>query len=163
MGHAEDLIKLRTRMVDAVGAGVVGEDADTYKMTLIQILNEAERKRQKAEAGIANMRNQVTMMEGQVNAYSQMGSIIYAVLDGYVKIAEKTAAEESRRDRERAEREAEEAEDVDYSDYEPTDEELAEHGYPVPEVTRDEMSASEKRSDTAARKRAHNLWQEANG
>lgn len=133
MGHAEDLVKLRTRMLDAVRTGVVGEDADTFKMTLIQILNEAEKKRQKAEAGIENLRRQVHMMEGQVNAYSQIGSILYAVLDGYVKLAEKTVAEEQAREAERAE--------------------SGKDDPPAPKA-REDMTPAEKRADTRAKKKA---------
>ena len=130
MGHAEDLTKLRTRMVDAMNAGVVGEDADTFKMTLLQVLNEAERKRQKAQAGIENLRGQIKMMEGQVNAYSQVGSILYSVIDGYVKIAERTAAEEVARKKEKE----------DAARDEPK--------------AREDMTASEKRADTKAKKKA---------
>ena len=130
MGHAEDLTKLRTRMIDAVKSGVIGDDADTYKMTLIQVLNEAERKRQKAEAGIENLRRQVHVMEGQVSAYSQMGSILYAVLDGYVKLAERAADEEAAARREKEAREEDE------------------------EKNRDDMTPSEKRADTLARKKS---------
>ena len=134
MGHTEDLVKLRTRMVDAVRSGVVGDDADTYRMTLLQIVNEAERKRRKSQDGIDNLLGQIKMMEGQIDAYSQIGSIVYAILDGYVKLAEKAAAEEAARKKEKEKREAEEAAEeaagVDYGDYQPTDEELAKHGWP---------------------------------
>lgn len=167
MGHTEDLVKLRTRMVDAVKAGVVGDDADTYRMTLLQILNEAENKRRKSQDAIDNLQGMIKVSEGQIDAYSQIGSIIYAILDGYVKLAEKAAAEEAAIKKEKADREAEEAAEeaagVDYGDYQPTDTELAEHGYPNLGKSRDDMTTSEKRADTKARKKALVLYREATG
>lgn len=98
MAYAEDLVKLRKRMVDALGAGVVtAESKDTFEATLIQIMNEAERQRQACVARAEDLRRQAAIADGQSHAFTQVSSIVYSVINGYVTIAEKQRAEELER------------------------------------------------------------------
>lgn len=105
----DDLAKLRQRMTDAVRVGLVSgeENKNIFQGTLIQILNEAERARQGQVSAAQRLREQASAAEAQANAYAMIGNLVYNVLDGYVRQAEKANREEAER---RAEREAEKVE-----------------------------------------------------
>jgi activator of 2-hydroxyglutaryl-CoA dehydratase len=95
MSHAEQIIKLRKRVLDAVSNGIVDHNLkDFYEATLLQILNESERHRQKCVAQAEALRKQAAVVDGQASAYSAMGSIIYDVLNSYVLQEEKAKREE---------------------------------------------------------------------
>jgi hypothetical protein len=95
MAYAEDLVKLRKRMLDAIAAGVVGDDVkDFYEATLIQIMNEAERQRQVCVARAEDLRRQAAIADGQSAAFTQVSSIVYSVLNGYIMVAEKQRRED---------------------------------------------------------------------
>lgn len=109
MGFAEDVIKLRKRMLDAVQNGVVDANSkDTFEATLIQIMNDAEKQRQSCVAQADNLRRQAAQIDGQAQAFASVGSIVYGVLNGYVTLAERDA-EERRKAEEAAKAAAEEA------------------------------------------------------
>lgn len=96
MSYAEELIKLRKRVTDAVGHGVIDQNLrDFYEGTLIQIMNEAERQRQDCVAQADQLRRQVSVLEGQAQAFSQQSSIVYSVLNGFIIQAEKAAYAEA--------------------------------------------------------------------
>lgn len=95
MNYAEEIVNLRKRILDAVNAGVVDPQfKDFYEATLLQILNESERQRQACTARAEDLRRQASVLDGQTNAFAQLGSIIYAVLNGYIKATERAHAEE---------------------------------------------------------------------
>lgn len=100
---ADELIKLRARVADVVRLGIVTGDADIYQATLISIWNDAERNRQLRVQEAQKLREQVVAAEAKAQAFASMSTIIYQVLDGYIKAAER-AAEEVRE--QAAEREA---------------------------------------------------------
>lgn len=95
MSHADDIIKLRKRVLDAVTTGVVDPNLkDFYEATLLQILNESERQRQTCNAQAESFRKQAAVADGQAAAYSAMGSIIYNVLNSYILQEERVRREE---------------------------------------------------------------------
>jgi hypothetical protein len=104
MSIATDLVKLRKRVSDAVRAGVVEEaDHGIYEATLIQILNESERQRVRCSNLVDEFKRKAAQAEAQASAYSQVSSIIYNVINGYVLLAEKSQREEEDRAQERKE------------------------------------------------------------
>jgi hypothetical protein len=105
MGHSEDIIRLRKRVIDAVTSGVVDPNLkDFYEATLLQILNESERQRQVCVAQAEALRKQASVADGQASAYSAVGSIVYNVLNSYILQAEKVVREEQSRAAELAEK-----------------------------------------------------------
>lgn len=107
MAYAEDLVKLRKRMLDAVAAGVVnGDIKDFYEATLLQIMNEAERQRQACISRAEDLRRQAAIADGQSSAFTQVSSIVYSVLNGYIVAAERQQREEAEYAAEQAEKEA---------------------------------------------------------
>jgi len=127
MAYAEDLVKLRKRILDALNFNVVDSTSkDLYEATLIQIMNEAERQRQVCVGRAEELRRQAGVADGQANAFSQMSSIIYNVLNGYVMAAERQKREEELRAAELAEKEALAAQVRETSVEEDTTEEVPE-------------------------------------
>lgn len=107
MAYAEDLIKLRKRVSDALSLGVVDDTAkDLYEATLIQVMNEAEKQRQACVARAEDMRRQAAIADGQSHAFSQVSSIVYSVINGFVFAAEKQKREEQEFAAESAEKQA---------------------------------------------------------
>jgi len=107
MAYAEDLIKLRKRMLDALTYNVIdSKSKDLYEATLIQIMNESEKQRQTCVGRAEELRRQAGISDGQANAFSQMSSIIYNVLNGYIMAAERQKKEEEIHATEMAEKEA---------------------------------------------------------
>jgi len=97
MSYAEDLLRLRKRVSDAVSQGVVGQDGkDFFEATLIQIMNDAEKNRQNCVTSAENLRRQAATMDGQANGFASVSSIIYNVINGFVTVAEKDEAERRR-------------------------------------------------------------------
>lgn len=109
MNYAEEVVNLRRRILEAVSAEVIDPQfKDFYEATLLQIMNEAERQRQSCVARAEDLRRQASVLDGQSQSFQQLGSIIYAVLNGYIKAAERAKAEEMARALEK-QQEAEEA------------------------------------------------------
>lgn len=112
MNYAEEIVNLRKRILDAVATEVIDPQfKDFYEATLLQIMNESERQRQSCVARAEDLRRQASVLDGQSNSFAQIGSIIYAVLNGYIKAAERAKAEELARAAELA-KEAEESEEA---------------------------------------------------
>ena len=98
MAYSDDLVKLRKRMLDALNFGVVDESLkDFYEATLIQIMNESERQRQACVTRAEELRRQAAVADGQANAFIQVNSIVYNVLNSYILAAEKSKREELER------------------------------------------------------------------
>jgi hypothetical protein len=97
MSYAEEIVKLRKMVADALANGVLKEDAkDFFEATLIQIMNEAERNRQNCVTQAENHRRQAAMMDGQAGAFASVSSIIYNILNGYVAASQRAKEEEER-------------------------------------------------------------------
>lgn len=96
MAYAEDLIKLRKRIIDAVSSNILDPKLrDFYEATLIQIMNEAERQRQICTNQAEQLRKQASVLDGQASGYGAQSSIVYNVLNAYIVQAEKSANEEA--------------------------------------------------------------------
>jgi hypothetical protein len=89
MSYNEELIKLRSRLLDAVREGVVGKDSkEAFEAILTQIMNDAERSRQNCLLQVDNLKKQSVMIEGQANAFGSVINIIYSAINSYVSAAE---------------------------------------------------------------------------
>jgi len=89
---------LRRRMMDAVALNVIDpKNKDIYEGTLLQIMNEAERQRKKCQELKISYERQMAQADAQSHAYSQVISIVYAVLNGFVSAAERALQEEKAR------------------------------------------------------------------
>jgi len=105
MGYAEDILKLRARFADALSVGAIDGSKETVEAMLIQIMNEAEKNRQGCATQAENIRKQISVLDGQAAAFSSVTSIVYNVLNGFVRVAERNRQEEDRTKAENAERE----------------------------------------------------------
>lgn len=104
MSYGEDIIKLRKRVADAVGRGLVSvEDKDFLEGTLLQIMNDAERNRQNCVTQAENLRRQAAVADGQAGAFASTVSIVYNVLNGFVTADEKNEAERAKDEAEKSE------------------------------------------------------------
>lgn len=111
MSYAEDILKLRKRVQDAVSKGIVTDGGkDFLEASLIQIMNDAERNRQNCLTQAENLRKQASTFDGQAGAFASVSSIVYNVINGFVMIAERDENERAAEAAEKAE-EAEEAKD----------------------------------------------------
>ena len=105
MAYAEDILRLRARFADALASGVIDGSKDTLEALLIQIMNESEKNRQNCATQAENIRKQIATLDGQAAAFSSVTSIIYNVLNGFIRVAERNKEEEDRVKTENAERE----------------------------------------------------------
>jgi len=104
MSFAEDILKLRKRVADAVASEIINPDGkDSIEAILIQILNEAEKSRQGCVLQADNLRKQLSTVEGSALAYNSFSSIIYNVINSYVILGEKEKKERERIEAERLE------------------------------------------------------------
>ena len=95
MAYAEDILKLRKRINDALEKNVIsGEVKDFYEATLLEIMNDAERQRQNCLNQADTLKRQAAIAEGQAAAFSMISSIVYNVINGYVVQAEKREKED---------------------------------------------------------------------
>jgi hypothetical protein len=89
MNNNEILANLRRKMLDAVKLGMVNQDSSGMLETvLIQIVNEAERSKQRCDQLNQDYKRQAAQAEAQANAYSQIQSVVFAVLNGFVNAAQ---------------------------------------------------------------------------
>jgi hypothetical protein len=147
MTFSEDITRLRKRLLDAVSHGIVKSDSkDIYEATLIQVLNEAERQRQRCMTQADTLRRQAAVADGQASAYSAIGSIVFNVLNGFVDAAERANREERERAVENAEETGTDTEaevvDAEYEEVEDADIETTE---PEAKPTPAEKAAERRR------------------
>ena len=87
--HAEFLIKLRRRINDAVSLQVIDAGSkEIFETTLIQIMNEAERQRLHCNRLSADFEQKAQGAKSQASAYEAMISVVYGILNGFVRKAE---------------------------------------------------------------------------
>lgn len=114
MSFAEDILKLRKRIADAVSKGLLDEQGkDFFEANLIQVISDAEKNRQNCLAQADNLKRQASVMEGQAAAFASVTSIVWGVLNGFVSNAERDEAERLAEEAERAERDDEEVKESD--------------------------------------------------
>ena len=104
MSYAEDILKLRARVAEAINLGALDGTKETLEAVLIQIMNDAERNRQTTIAQAENLRKQAATLDGQAAAFSSMISIIYNVINGYIRIAERANESDKRSEEEQAQK-----------------------------------------------------------
>ena len=110
MAYGEDVIKLRTKIAEAVSLGVINpEGKSAIEAILLQVMNDAERSRQQCASQAESLRKEASKMDGQSAGFSSLIGIVYNVLNGYISLAEKAKREE---EEERAAEKAENEEDV---------------------------------------------------
>jgi len=108
MSYAEDILRLRARVGDAISSGALDGSQKTLEAVLIQIMNDAERNRQNTVNQAENLRKQAATLDGQAAAFSSVVSIVYNVVNGFIKINER-ANEQDERDQEEQAQKAETA------------------------------------------------------
>jgi hypothetical protein len=102
MAYNEDLINLKKRVADLISEGIINPNSkDIYESTLIQVMNDAERNRQTCMTSAENLKRQAAILEGQAGGFASVSSLIIAVLNGFVAIAEKNKNELREREAER--------------------------------------------------------------
>ena len=101
------LINLRKRLTDLQRSGAFTEAGfGTYQQTLIQILQECERRRATCSTQAETLRRQAAAAEAEGHAFSVMSSIVLAVVNGFADREAVRAAEEAARARAEAEAKA---------------------------------------------------------
>lgn len=96
--ETDDLIRLRTRLIDLQRTGALNpESFGMYQQTLLQIYQEAERRKQTCQSQAQAYKQQAAAAEAQSHAFATIGSILYSVVNGYVDIQEKRAIEDEER------------------------------------------------------------------
>lgn len=104
MSYADDLLKLRKRLIDAISVGLIEPgQKDFFEASLIQMMNDAEKNRQNCLTTAENLKKQAAIAEGQAQAFSSMSSIIYNVINALILQNERNKADEERRAQEVAE------------------------------------------------------------
>ena len=106
MSYADDLVKLRKRLTDAISVGLIDpSQKDFFEASLIQIMNDAEKSKQNCLTTAENFKRQAAVAEGQSQAFSSMSSIIYNVINALIVQTERNKLDESRRAQELTEME----------------------------------------------------------
>jgi len=104
MSYADDLLKLRKRLIDAISIGLIDpSQKDFFEASLIQMMNDAEKNRQNCLTTAENLKKQAAIAEGQAQAFSSMSSIIYNVINALILQNERNKIDEDRRAQELAE------------------------------------------------------------
>lgn len=101
--QAESLVKVRQAITELVASGILSAPAgEQVQTTLLQLLNECERRKQKAQAAINALNQQVSIAQGEMNAWSSVSSVVQGLLNGHLERARAAAAEEAKRKAEEA-------------------------------------------------------------
>jgi hypothetical protein len=102
MSYAEDILKLRGRIAEAISTGALDESKDTLEAILIQVMNDSERNRQNTVSQAENLRKQAATLDGQAAAFSSMVSIVYNVINGFIRISERAKEKDDTEDHKQA-------------------------------------------------------------
>jgi len=148
----EEILRLRKKMIQAVEAGFLDEEnKGTYEMSMLQIMNEADRQRRNCLNRSEQLKMQAATAEGQAAAFSMLSSIVNNVVSSMVNKTIKMAEEE----KELAEREAEVQKAVEDEDIQETEEPTEETAEEVvkEEVVEEEESQKPKRKRRVTRKK----------
>ena len=85
MAYNDELIKLRSRLTDAVQLGLVEKgSADAFEAVLSQIMTDAEKNKQNYLVQADHLKKQAALLEGQAMAFASISNIVYSALNGYV-------------------------------------------------------------------------------
>ena len=98
MAHGEERVGLRKRLVDAVKVGFLDpKESEVLQLVLIEIMNDAERKKQQCDASIKAYHAKIASAEGQKHGYSAISSIVFNIINQHVTKAEAEAADRASR------------------------------------------------------------------
>lgn len=101
----QEQLRLRKRLNDLLKLGAA--TPETFQQTILQIFAEAERQRQACMTAAEEHLRKYHQYNSQAAAFSMFSSISYSVINGYVVLEEKRAAEMAARAQEKAAAEAE--------------------------------------------------------
>jgi len=88
------LVKLRSRMNDLLRAGLVTpEGFGMYQQTVLQLLQEFDRRKATCFQQAETLRAQAAASEAQGHAFSVCGSILFSVVNGYMDLEERRIRE----------------------------------------------------------------------
>lgn len=100
--QASILVRLRTRMQELLRLGITTpEGFGMYQQTMLQLLQEFDRRKATCLEQAEHLRRQAAAAEAQAAAFGVSGSVLFAVVNGYLDIQEKTIREEQERDAQR--------------------------------------------------------------
>lgn len=92
------LVKLRSRMNDLLRMGIVPpEGFGMYQQTVLQLLQEYDRRKQTCLAHAEQLKTQAAAMEAQAHAFIAAGSVLFSVVNGYIDLEERRIREEQER------------------------------------------------------------------
>lgn len=107
MEFTEAIGRLRGRVSDAVALGVGTDNPGEFTAAaLIQIMNEAERRRLSCLEQATALRAKAEAAQHQAGAYVQVHAIAWSVYDGFVKAQERANEDLARQKAEDSAREA---------------------------------------------------------
>lgn len=99
-----DLHDLRTKLREASAKGIFEENgASVFENVIIQLVNEAEQKRQALLNKAEQFEKQAAQFHGQAQGFNSFKSMAYGIIDGMIKVKERADAEEAARLKEREE------------------------------------------------------------
>jgi len=103
--YKESLRGLRAIVQEALINNVIDEDnKPIYEATLIQLLNETEKRRQKLISIAEDHKRRALQADSQAEGFATMGAILENVVRGFVFQAQKVAAEDKEREQENLEK-----------------------------------------------------------
>jgi hypothetical protein len=92
------LVKLRARMNDLLRMGVLSpEGSGMYQQTVLQLLQEFDRRKASCLEQAEHLRRQAAAAEAQAAAFGVSGSVLFAVVNGYIDLEEKRIREDQER------------------------------------------------------------------
>jgi len=98
---AEVLMQLRQKLAEFQQLGIITpESFGTYQQTVLQVWQEAERRRVSCLTQAESLRAQAQAAEYQASAFGTIASILYAVINGHVEAEQRRIRELQERDRE---------------------------------------------------------------
>lgn len=90
ISHAENIVRLRQRIREAVTLGVISKDNyEPFELMLLQIMNETERQRIQCHKIVQEYEQKIKGAQSQASAYEAMTSIVYGILNSLIRNAEK--------------------------------------------------------------------------
>jgi len=126
----DNIIKLRQKIKEAIELGLVSSDS-IFEGTLINLYNQCKAGEERCKTIAAEHEKRVSQAKAQASAYSQMTSIVYGTLSGFISGAHK-----------------------DEFELEPQDDDLTDEERVEEEAFRNKILAKEKRLKEAAAARA---------
>lgn len=96
----QEMLRLRRRLGDLMRLGAA--TPETFQQAFLQVWQESERQRQQCMTAAEEHLRQYHQFVAQAHAFSMFSSIAYSVINGYVTIEERRAAELAEREKDKA-------------------------------------------------------------